>query len=71
MFELVENWRQLWKANSVQFMLAALLAPEFLEFLASNLSIFPWGAEHKETIRVALIAAAMILRYRKQPTIGK
>ncbi len=67
--EPVDNWKKLWKANSVQLMLAAMLAPEFLEYVASNLAIFPWAAEHKETIRIVLIGMAMLLRFRKQSSV--
>ncbi len=68
-FELVENWRKLWKADSVQLMLAAMLAPEFLEYVASNLAVLPWATEHKETVRIVLIGLAMLLRFRKQSSV--
>lgn len=68
-FELVENWRKLWRADSVRLMLAALLAPEFLEYVASNLAMLPGAAEHKESLRIVLIGLAMLLRFRKQTSV--
>jgi hypothetical protein len=70
MFELVDNWKKLWRADSVQLMLAAMLAPEFLEFAAANLNLLPPAlVTYKEPLRVAFIGLAMLLRFRKQRSV--
>jgi len=65
--KLIPNWRQLWKAWSVQAAAVGLALPGVLQIVADNAVALPWlDDETKSAIRLGSLAAIPILRALQQ-----
>ena len=68
---LVENWRNLWKAASVQVLALGALLPEVLQLIADHSDLMVWFDDgYKSGIRLACMVAALLLRPVKQATVS-
>lgn len=64
---LVEGWRSLWRAWSVQIAALGLVLPEILQILADNTDLLTgFDAGHKSLIRLACLVGVVLLRPVKQ-----
>lgn len=68
---LVDNWRNLWKAASIQVLALGAVLPEVLQLVADNSSLIPWLDDgYKSGIRLACMVLAMVLRPVKQAAVS-
>ena len=68
--QLVENWRQLWRAGSVQVAAIGAVLPELLQLVASNSALLPGLSQsHCDALRLACLLAIPVLRAIRQPDI--
>jgi hypothetical protein len=68
---LIENWKSLWKAYSVQMLALGAILPEILQLIADNSATLPWLDDgYKSGIRLACIILAMVLRAVHQPSVS-
>jgi hypothetical protein len=69
--QLIPNWKNLWKAASVQILALGAVFPELLQVLADNTSLLPWLDDgYKSGIRLAAIIVAVLVRPIKQPSVS-
>lgn len=69
--ELVENWRALWKATSVQVLALGAVLPEILQLIADNSESLPWLNDgYKSGIRLVCMILAIVLRPVKQASVS-
>lgn len=70
--KLVENWKALWKAWTVQLAAAGILLPDLLQVIADNSALIPWFDDgYKSGLRLACLILIVVLRPIKQPTLTK
>ena len=68
---LVDNWRNLWKAASIQVLALGAVLPEVLQLVADNSSLIPWLDDgYKSGIQLACMVLAMVLRPVKQAAVS-
>jgi hypothetical protein len=68
---LVDNWRNLWKAASVQVLALGAVLPELLQLLADNSDLMVWFDDgYKSGIRLTCMVAALLLRPVKQTAVS-
>lgn len=67
--KLIDNWRRvLLRSWAVYAATLGLLLPDLLQLLADHIDSLPYLDEgHKSLIRVACLAAVIVLRVVKQP----
>ena len=64
---LIENWRALWKAWSIQLAALGIALPELLQLLADNTDLLSgFDAGYKSLIRLACLVGVVLLRPVKQ-----
>ena len=65
--KLIENWRSLWRAWSVQMAALGLVLPEILQLLADNTDLLTgFDAGYKSLIRLVCLIGVVLLRPVKQ-----
>lgn len=68
--KLVENWKALWKAWTVQLAAAGILLPDLLQVIADNSSLLPWFDDGmKSGLRLACLILIVLLRPLKQESL--
>lgn len=68
--KLIENWRSLWRAWSVQMAALGLVLPEILQLLADNTDLLTgFDAGYKSLIRLVCLIGVVLLRPVKQGTL--
>jgi len=68
---LVENWRNLWKAASVQVLALGALLPEVLQLISDHSDLLVWFDDgYKSGIRLGCMVAALLLRPVKQAAVS-
>jgi hypothetical protein len=69
--ELVHNWRNLWRAASVQVIALGAVLPELLQLISDNTDLLPLLDDgHKSGIRLACMILALLLRPVKQQAVS-
>ena len=70
-FELVPNWRRLWRSWSLRFAALGATLPEVLQFLADNTDSLPWFDDgYKSAIRLVCLVMVIVLRPVKQEAVS-
>ena len=65
--QLIENWRALWKAWSIQLAALGIALPELLQLVADNTDLLSgFDAGYKSLIRLACLVGVVLLRPVKQ-----
>lgn len=65
--KLIDNWRTLWKAWSLQFAALGIALPELLQIIADNTGSLEWlDGGYKSGIRLACLIGVVLLRPIKQ-----
>ena len=65
--KLVENWRKLWKAWSLQLAALGIALPELLQLIADNTDSLEWlDGGYKSGIRLACLIGVVLARPVKQ-----
>jgi len=68
--KLVDNWRDLWKAHSVQILALGAVLPELLQLIADNTNLIPGLNDgYKSGIRLVCMVLALLLRPIAQPGV--
>lgn len=68
--KLVENWKALWKAWTVQLAAAGIFLPDLLQVIADNSSLVPWFDDgYKSGLRLACLILIVLLRPVKQESL--
>lgn len=68
---LVENWRHLWKAASIQILALGAVLPEVLQLVADNSSLIPWLDDgYKSAIRLVCMVLAILFRPVRQASVN-
>jgi hypothetical protein len=68
--KLVENWKALWKAWTVQLAAAGILLPDLLQVIADNSALIPWFDDgYKSGLRLACLVLIVLLRPLKQESL--
>lgn len=68
--ELIDGWRKLWKAWTIQLAALGIAAPDLLQLIADNTSLMPWFDDgYKSGVRLACLIAIMVLRPVKQMSL--
>lgn len=67
---LIENWKTLWKAWSVQLAALGIALPELLQLIADNTGSLEWlDGGYKSGIRLACLIGVVLLRPVKQEAL--
>lgn len=70
--KLVDEWKSLWKAWTVQLAAAGILLPDLLQVLADNSQFIPWFDDGvKSGLRLACLILIVLLRPIKQKSLNK
>lgn len=70
--KLVDEWKSLWKAWSVQLAAAGILLPDLLQVIADNSALIPWFDDGmKSGLRLACLILIVLLRPVKQKSLEK
>ena len=65
--QLIENWRALWKAWSIQLAALGIALPELLQLVADNTDLLSgFDVGYKSLIRLACLVGVVLLRPVKQ-----
>lgn len=65
--KLIPNWRQLWRAWSMQMALLGVALPGVLQLIADNIGGMDWlDGKTKGMIRLACLVGVLVLRPVKQ-----
>ena len=68
--KLVEDWRKLWKAWSLQLAALGIALPELLQLIADNTDSLQWlDGGYKSGIRLACLIGVVLLRPIKQEAL--
>ena len=69
--KLVSNWRNLWRAASVQVLALGAVLPEVLQLIADNSDLLIWLDDgYKSGIRLTCMIVALLLRPIKQTAVS-
>ena len=67
---LVQNWKALWKAWTVQLAALGILLPDLLQVLADNSALIPWFDDgYKSGLRLACLILIVLLRPVQQKSL--
>ncbi len=70
--ELIEGWRRLWKAWTIQLAAIGIAAPDVLQLIADNTSLLPWFDDgYKSGVRLVCLIAIVLLRPVKQASLNE
>lgn len=68
---LVDNWRHLWKAASVQVIALGAVLPELLQLIADHSDLLVWFDDgYKSAIRLGCMVLALVLRPIRQESVS-
>ena len=69
---LVPNWRQLWRAWSVQLAAVGIVLPEVLQLIVENIdALGGFDGSTKNAIRLACLVGVVLLRPVKQGALAE
>jgi len=67
---LVENWKALWKAWTIQLAAMGILLPDLLQVIADNSALIPWFDDgYKSGLRLACLILIVLLRPVQQKSL--
>ena len=68
--KLVENWKALWKAWTIQLAAMGILLPDLLQVIADNSALIPWfDDDYKSGLRLACLILIVLLRPVQQKSL--
>ena len=69
--KLIDGWRSLWRAWTVQLAALGIALPELLQLVADNTDLLMgFDAGYKSLIRLACLVGVVLLRPVKQVVLG-